>query len=232
MKTPIILFIVSLSLLATPNIRADEAVLAGILKERDATLSKLLALKELYHANGAAAAEEVDAARVALWTFRRDTAKSNAEKIKLQEAIANIYEKQLEFIKLKQTQGFAGDMEILIATDALLQAKQTLEELRLASTAQASQTSNLALPKAGLAGKNQINSNGVTIVIKKDNSILFNGKNASRNQLAQLLSQIKTISRDIPVLVSMDENISTETLAFVMDACRKQGLNKISLQTQ
>ena len=100
--------------------------------------------------------------------------------------------------------------------------------MRFANT----QTLNLTLPKADTAGKNQIDPNGVTIVIQKDGTILFNGKKATEEQLAHLLSQVKAISRDIPVLVSMDENIPVKTLTFVMDACRKEGLNKISMQTQ
>jgi len=100
--------------------------------------------------------------------------------------------------------------------------------MRFANT----QTLNLTLPKADTAGKNQIDPNGVAIVIQKDGTILFNGKKASEEQLVSLLQQVKQISRDIPVLISADENTPLKTVTFVMDACRKIGLSKFSLQTQ
>ena len=100
--------------------------------------------------------------------------------------------------------------------------------MRFANT----QTLNLTLPKADTAGKHQIDPNGVAIVIQKDGTILFNGKKASEEQLVSLLQQVKQISRDIPVLISADENTPLKTVTFVMDACRKIGLSKFSLQTQ
>jgi biopolymer transport protein ExbD len=69
-------------------------------------------------------------------------------------------------------------------------------------------------------------------VIQKDGTILLNGKKAAKDRLAQLLSETKAASRDVPVLVSADENVSIETITLVMDACRKAGFNKFSLQTR
>lgn len=100
--------------------------------------------------------------------------------------------------------------------------------MRFANT----QTLNLTLPKVDTAGKNQFSAEGVAIVIEKDGTILFNGKAATEEQLAALLQQVKNISRDIPVLISADENTPLKTLAFVMDTCRKTGLNKFSLQSR
>jgi len=100
--------------------------------------------------------------------------------------------------------------------------------MRFANT----QTLNLTLPKADTAGKNQIDPKGVAIVIQKDGAIFFNGKRTTEAGLAQLLSQVKAISRDIPVLISVDEDTPVKTLTFAMDACRKEGLNKIQMQTR
>ena len=228
MKSPIILFIISL--FAASIIHADETEYARILKERDDILSKMVAFKEAQLANGTLFnPEELASARLALWTLRRDTAKTSTEKIKQHELIVDLYEKQLGPVKRRYDLGLVTWYEVLTATDALLQAKQTLEEMKLAAN---NQTPNPAFPKAGAAGKNQVGSNGVTIVIQNDGTVLFNGKKAAEEQLARLLSQVKAINRDIPVLVSMDENIPAKMLAFVMDACRKEGLNKISMQTR
>ena len=100
--------------------------------------------------------------------------------------------------------------------------------MRFANT----QTLNLTLPKADTAGRNQIDPNGVAIVIQKDGTILFNGKKATEEQFLTLLRQVKEISREIPVLISADENTPLKTVTFVMDACRKTGLSRFSLQTQ
>ena len=98
--------------------------------------------------------------------------------------------------------------------------------MRFSST----QTLNLTLPKMDTGGKNQFSTDGVTIVIDKSGAIFFNGKQATEEQLEALIKQVKRISRDIPVLISADENTPLRMLAFVMDACRKEGLNKYSLQ--
>ncbi|AWI09430.1 biopolymer transport protein ExbD [Ereboglobus sp. PH5-5] len=100
--------------------------------------------------------------------------------------------------------------------------------MRFANT----QTLNLTLPKVDTAGSNQFNVEGVTIAIEKDGTILFGGKPATEAQLVDLLQQVKQVSRDIPVLISADEDTPLKTLAFVMDACRKTGLNKFSLQSR
>jgi biopolymer transport protein ExbD len=43
---------------------------------------------------------------------------------------------------------------------------------------------------------------------------------------------VKKVDRDIPVLIKADETTQLKKLAFVMDACRKTGLNKFSLQSR
>jgi len=71
----------------------------------------------------------------------------------------------------------------------------------------------------------------MTIVIQRDGSIIFNGQRASEEQVAQKLPQVRAASR-VPVFISMDENAPIKTLSFIMDACRKSGFNRISMQTQ
>jgi biopolymer transport protein ExbD len=52
------------------------------------------------------------------------------------------------------------------------------------------------------------------------------------SELITLLEQVKAVDRDIPVLIKADETTQLKKLAFVMDACRKTGLNKFSLQSR
>ena len=43
---------------------------------------------------------------------------------------------------------------------------------------------------------------------------------------------MREIDRNIPVLIQADETTPLKRLAFVMDACRKAGMNKFSLQSR
>ena len=92
-------------------------------------------------------------------------------------------------------------------------------------------TLNITLPKVETAGKNEFKGT-VTIGIDKDGVVSFNGKNVTDEQLLGLLEQVKSVDRDIPVLIKADETTQLKKLTFVMDACRKTGLNKFSLQSR
>ena len=92
-------------------------------------------------------------------------------------------------------------------------------------------TLNITLPKVITAGKNEFKGS-VTIAIDREGQLAFNGKPASEPQLEDLLRQVREIDRNIPVLIQADETTPLKRLAFVMDACRKTGLNKFSLQSR
>ena len=97
-------------------------------------------------------------------------------------------------------------------------------------------TLNITLPKVETAGKNEFKGT-VTISIDKDGSISFsttpaNNRTVTDAELITLLEQVKKVDRDIPVLIKADETTQLKKLAFVMDACRKTGLNKFSLQSR
>ncbi|MDR0902339.1 MAG: biopolymer transporter ExbD [Opitutaceae bacterium] len=100
--------------------------------------------------------------------------------------------------------------------------------MRFAST----QTLNITLPKVDTAGKNQFGKTSVLIQITKGGEILFNTKPVTEHELPALLKQVKEVSRDVPVLISADENTPLKTVTFVMDECRKASLNKFSLQSR
>ncbi len=92
-------------------------------------------------------------------------------------------------------------------------------------------TLNITLPKVDTAGKNEF-TGSVTIAIGKDGQIQFNGHDITDDALYGLLEQVKNVNRDIPVLIKADESSQLKKLAFVMDSCRKAGLNKFSLQSR
>jgi biopolymer transport protein ExbD len=92
-------------------------------------------------------------------------------------------------------------------------------------------TLNITLPKVETAGKNEFTGT-VTIAIDKDGQLAFNGRNIPDDALYGLLEQVKNINRDIPVLIKADEATQLKKVAFVMDTCRKAGMNKFSLQSR
>jgi biopolymer transport protein ExbD len=60
----------------------------------------------------------------------------------------------------------------------------------------------------------------------------FNGKPASMATLAELVRQVGTVTKDITVVIRSDENTPLRYVTEAMDVCRKQGLNKIRLQSR
>jgi biopolymer transport protein ExbD len=92
-------------------------------------------------------------------------------------------------------------------------------------------TLNITLPKVTTAGKNEL-KNSVTIGIDKDGNITYNGTKVSDDELVLYLQKVHDTDADIPVLIKADETTQLKKLAFVMDACRKTGLNKFSIQSR
>lgn len=92
-------------------------------------------------------------------------------------------------------------------------------------------TMNLTLPKVETAGKSEIKES-LTISITKDGGVEVNGRQASFELLAQLVQEIGRVSKDITVVIRSDENTPLRYVTQAMDTCRKQGLNKIRLQSR
>lgn len=92
-------------------------------------------------------------------------------------------------------------------------------------------TLNITLPKVDTAGKNEFKGT-VTITVDKDGAIFFNGKATSDEALESLLREVRNVDKDIPVLIKADETSQLKKVVFIMDACRKAGLNKFALQSR
>ncbi len=90
---------------------------------------------------------------------------------------------------------------------------------------------NITLPRIATAGKNEYKGT-VTIGIDNKGVISFNGKEIADDQLPGLVKAVSEQARDIPVLIKADETTQLKKLAFAMDVCRMNGLNKISLQSR
>lgn len=92
-------------------------------------------------------------------------------------------------------------------------------------------TLNITLPKVETAGVNEFKGS-VTIGINPDGALSFNGVATTEAELEALLREVRNVDREIPVLIRADETTPLKTLAYVMDACRKAGLNRFSLQSR
>jgi biopolymer transport protein ExbD len=92
-------------------------------------------------------------------------------------------------------------------------------------------TMNLTLPKVETAGKSEL-KDSLTISIAKEGTVDFNGRPATMETLAELVKQVGSVSKDITVVIRSDENTPLRFVTQAMDTCRKQGLNKIRLQSR
>ena len=92
-------------------------------------------------------------------------------------------------------------------------------------------TMNLTLPKVETAGKSEIKES-LTISITKEGGVEVNGRVASFEILEQVVAEVGRISKDITVVIRSDENTPLRYVTQAMDTCRKQGLNKIRLQSR
>jgi biopolymer transport protein ExbD len=92
-------------------------------------------------------------------------------------------------------------------------------------------TMNLTLPKVETAGKSELKES-LTISITKDGAVDVNGHTATMEKLDELVKEIGRVSKDVTVVIRSDENTPLRFVTQAMDTCRKQGLNKIRLQSR
>lgn len=92
-------------------------------------------------------------------------------------------------------------------------------------------TLNITVPKVQTSGRNEF-SGKVEIGVNKEGQVSFNGRLIKIDDLDGLLTEIKRVNKDTPILVRADETSHFGVVTQVWDACRKQGLNKVVMQTR
>jgi len=96
-------------------------------------------------------------------------------------------------------------------------------------------TMNLTLPKVETAGKSEL-KDSITISITKEGEFTFQSGARSApvtlDQLEKLVGEVGAITKDVTVLIRSDENTPLRHLTAAMDICRKNGLNRIRLQSR
>ena len=94
-----------------------------------------------------------------------------------------------------------------------------------------STTLNITVPKVQTAGQNQFTGQ-VEVGIDKNGAISYNGRPITLADLENLLSEVKGVNKDTPILVKADETSAFGVVTQVWDACRRIGLNKVVMQTR
>ncbi|HEY5552735.1 MAG TPA: biopolymer transporter ExbD [Opitutaceae bacterium] len=103
-------------------------------------------------------------------------------------------------------------------------------------------TLNLTLPKMETAGKS-VFENQVVIAIDADEKIrltildrngdlVFDKADMKEDELEGVAVRLREVDKDITILIRSDENTPLKIVTKAMDICRKNGLNKIRLQTK
>lgn len=96
-------------------------------------------------------------------------------------------------------------------------------------------TMNLTLPKVETAGKSELKES-ITITITKEGTFTFqSGARSSPvtvEQLEGVVRDVGRLSKDVTILIRSDENTPLRHITAAMDICRKNGLNKIRLQSR
>ncbi len=96
-------------------------------------------------------------------------------------------------------------------------------------------TMNLTLPKVETAGKSELRDS-LTIIITKTGEFTF--QSGARSQavtaaeLETALHDISGATKNVTILIRSDEDTPLRFLTQAMDSCRKNGLNKIRLQSR
>lgn len=92
-------------------------------------------------------------------------------------------------------------------------------------------TLNITLPKIQTAGRNDI-KNGITIAIDESGNLYLQGREVTDDQLLDALVQVHNTDPDAPILIRGDQKGQIGRLTFVIDACRRSGLDNFTMESR
>ena len=90
---------------------------------------------------------------------------------------------------------------------------------------------NLTLPKIETAGREEP-VNSLQIGVDPEGQYYLNGEPVSDEDLVAEIQTVSELGPDTPVLIMADENSLLHKVTFLMDTCRKAGLDKVRLQSR
>lgn len=92
-------------------------------------------------------------------------------------------------------------------------------------------TLNITVPRIETAGQSDLRE-PITIAIDADNMIFLNNEPVSIEELEVAVQIAARANRDMPVLLIADEETALRNVTQVMDLCRKNGLERLRLQSR
>lgn len=92
-------------------------------------------------------------------------------------------------------------------------------------------TLNIVLPKIETAGKSRMLEQ-IEIGISPEGQFYYNGEPLTKQQIEAAIKLAANFNKDTLVLILADEESYLKHITFVMDTCRKAGLDKIRLQSR
>ena len=92
-------------------------------------------------------------------------------------------------------------------------------------------TLNITPPPIETAGRNQT-SELIRIAVDNEGNFYYNEAEVTREELIAAIGTAAGVDASQPVLVIADEESAVKELAFIMDQCRKAGLERIRLQAR
>jgi biopolymer transport protein ExbD len=97
--------------------------------------------------------------------------------------------------------------------------------------ARSASTLNITVPKVQTAGQNELTGK-VEIGISKEGTLTVDGHVVAEADLEALLTEVKKVNKDTPVVLRADEVSQFGMVTRVIDICRKAGLNKLVMQAR
>ncbi|MCC5842007.1 MAG: biopolymer transporter ExbD [Opitutales bacterium] len=89
----------------------------------------------------------------------------------------------------------------------------------------------LTLPDIQTAGREQATEQ-IEIGITPAGDLFFNGQRVTEAELEARIQEVAARNRTQPVLILADEESLLRSVTFVMDTCRRAGLDRIRLQSR
>ncbi len=93
------------------------------------------------------------------------------------------------------------------------------------------QALNLTLPEIETAGSGAVDES-LVIGIDAEGQFYLDGNRVEREELLALLEELRTVGRDLSVLLMADEDTPLKEVTFVMDNVRKAGIDRVRLQSR
>ena len=90
---------------------------------------------------------------------------------------------------------------------------------------------NLTLPKIESAGREEP-TDSMQVGVDVEGQYFLNGRPIEEEPLVERIEEAARLSPDTPVIIMADENSLLRKVTFVMDTCRKAGLEKVRLQAR